>query len=124
MHKIGRLIAGKACLAGLFAIVCVIGAASRPQSTEITITLAGQSMIRSDIRATSPATMPVLQGMFMREGVFSNLDAAIAEERETVQEGRGFLTPPEALDSLKSFGLNLLSLSGNPTFDLNVKGIQ
>jgi poly-gamma-glutamate capsule biosynthesis protein CapA/YwtB (metallophosphatase superfamily) len=124
MHKIGRLIAGKACLAGLFAIVCVIAAASRSQSTEITITLTGQSMIRSDIRATSPATVPVIQGLLKGDVVFSNLEAAIAEEGETVQEGRGFLTPPEALDTLKSFGLNLLSLSGNHAFDLNVKGIQ
>jgi len=124
MYKIGRLIAGKACLAGLFAIVCAMGAAPRPQSTEITITLAGQSMIRSDIRATSPATVPVLQGLLKGDVVFSNLEAAIAEEGETVQEGRGFLTPPEALDTLKSFGLNLLSLSGNHAFDLNVKGIQ
>src|ERR1700674_2995186 len=126
MLKTGRLLARAACLAVLFAIVCAMGAAPRPrpQSTAITITLAGQSMIRSDIRATSPATVPVIQGLLKGDVVFSNLEAAIAEEGETVQEGRGFLTPPEALDTLKSFGLNLLSLSGNHAFDLKLTGIQ
>jgi poly-gamma-glutamate capsule biosynthesis protein CapA/YwtB (metallophosphatase superfamily) len=41
-----------------------------------------------------------------------------------IHEGRGFLTPPEALDALKTFGFNLLSLSGNHAFDLKVTGIQ
>jgi poly-gamma-glutamate synthesis protein (capsule biosynthesis protein) len=99
-------------------------AAPRPGSAEITITLAGQSMIRSDIRATSPATVPVIQGLLKGDVLFTNLEAAVSEEGETVQEGRGFLTPPEALDALKIFGFNLLSLSGNHAFDLNVKGIQ
>jgi poly-gamma-glutamate capsule biosynthesis protein CapA/YwtB (metallophosphatase superfamily) len=124
MYKTGRRLARAAYLTVLLVIACVMGAASRPQSTEITITLAGQSMIRSDIRATSPATVPVIQGLLKGDVVFTNLEAAIAEEGETVQEGRGFLTPPEALDALKTFGFNLLSLSGNHSFDMNVKGIQ
>jgi poly-gamma-glutamate capsule biosynthesis protein CapA/YwtB (metallophosphatase superfamily) len=124
MYKTGRRLARAAYLTVLFAIACAMGAVTRPQSTEITITLAGQSMIRSDIRATSPATVPVIQGLLKGDVVFTNLEAAIAEEGETVQEGRGFLTPPEALDALKTFGFNLLSLSGNHSFDMNVKGIQ
>jgi poly-gamma-glutamate capsule biosynthesis protein CapA/YwtB (metallophosphatase superfamily) len=124
MYKTGRRLARAAYLTVLFAIACAMGAVTRPQSTEITITLAGQSMIRSDIRATSPATVPVIQGLLKGDVVFTNLEAAIAEEGETVQEGRGFLTPPQALDALKIFGFNLLSLSGNHAFDLNAKGIQ
>jgi poly-gamma-glutamate capsule biosynthesis protein CapA/YwtB (metallophosphatase superfamily) len=124
MHKTGQLMARAACLTVLLAIACAMGAAPRPQSNAITITLTGQSMIRSDIRATSPATVPVIQGLLKGDVVFTNLEAAIAEEGETVQEGRGFLTPPEALDALKIFGFNLLSLAGNHAFDLNVKGIQ
>jgi poly-gamma-glutamate synthesis protein (capsule biosynthesis protein) len=108
----------------VFAIACAMAAAPRSQSDEITITLAGQSMIRSDIRATSPATVPVIQGLLKGDVVFTNLEATIAEKGETVQEGRGFLTPPEALDALKSFGFNLLSLSGNHAFDLKINGIQ
>jgi poly-gamma-glutamate synthesis protein (capsule biosynthesis protein) len=84
----------------------------------------GQSMIRSDIRATSPAAVPVIKSLLQGDVVFTNLEAAIAEKGETVREGRGFLTPPEALDSLTAFGFNLLSLSGNHAFDLKATGIQ
>src|SRR5450759_162725 len=86
MYKTGRRLARAAYLTVLFAIACAMGAVTRPQSTEITITLAGQSMIRSDIRATSPATVPVIQGLLKGDVVFTNLEAAIAEEDETVQE--------------------------------------
>jgi len=124
MLKIGQLLSRIAFLAFLLTIVCRLGARPRPQSTPITITLAGQSMIRSDIRETRPAAVPVIQGLLKGDVLFTNLEAAIAEKGETVHEGRGFLTPPEALDALKTFGFNLLSLSGNHAFDLNVKGIQ
>jgi len=101
-----------------------MSAAVWPQSTVITITLAGQSMIRSDIRETVPTAVPVIQGLLKGDVMFTNLEAAVAEKGETVYEGRGFLTPPEALDALKTFGFNLLSLSGNHAFDLKVTGIQ
>ncbi len=108
----------------LLAIVCMTGSAQRPQPAPITITLVGQSMIRSDIRATAPAVVPVIQGMLKGDVVFTNLEAAIAEKGQTVREGRGFLTPPEALDALTTFGFNLLSLSGNHAFDLKATGVQ
>jgi poly-gamma-glutamate synthesis protein (capsule biosynthesis protein) len=101
-----------------------MGAAAWPQSTTITITLAGQSMIRSDIREAVPAAVPVIQGLLKGDVMFTNLEAAVAEKGETAQEGRGFITPPEALDALTTFGFNLLSLSGNHAFDLKVTGIQ
>jgi poly-gamma-glutamate synthesis protein (capsule biosynthesis protein) len=81
-------------------------------------------MIRSDIRATAPAAVPVIQGLLKGDVVFTNFEAAVAEPGETVHEGRGFLTPPEALDALTAFGFNLVSLSGNHAFDLKVTGIQ
>src|ERR1700693_840378 len=124
VHTAGRLLTLAAHFSTMFGMVCAMDATPRPQSTEITITLAGQSMIRSDIRATSPAAVPVIQELLKGDVVFTNLEAAVAEEGETVQEGRGFLTPPQALDALKIFGFNLLSLAGNHAFDLNVKGIQ
>ena len=122
--KSRRLLAIAGCLAVLLAIVCAMGTVARPQSTEITITLAGQSMIRSDLRETVPAAVPVIQGLLKGDVMFTNLEAAIAERGETAHEGRGFLTPPEALDALQTFGFNLLSLSGNHAFDLKVTGIQ
>jgi poly-gamma-glutamate synthesis protein (capsule biosynthesis protein) len=112
------------CVAILCAVVCAIGVAVQAQLTTINITLAGQSMIRSDIRATARAAVPVIQGLLHGDVVFTNLESAVAEKGETVHEGRGFLTPPEALDALKTFGFNLLSLSGNHAFDLNITGIK
>jgi poly-gamma-glutamate capsule biosynthesis protein CapA/YwtB (metallophosphatase superfamily) len=124
MRKTGRLWAMAARLTVLLAVVCAMGTLARPQSTQITITLAGQSMIRSDIRETVPAAVPVIQGLLKGDVRFTNLEAAVAEKGETVHEGRGFLTPPEALDALQTFGFNLVSLSGNHAFDLKVTGIQ
>jgi len=108
----------------VLAILCTIGVALRAQPGAITITLTGQSMIRSDIRETAPAAVPVIQGLLKGDVVFTNLEAAVAEKGETIHEGRGFLTPPEALDALTTFGFNLLSLSGNHAFDLKVTGVQ
>jgi poly-gamma-glutamate capsule biosynthesis protein CapA/YwtB (metallophosphatase superfamily) len=122
--KTWRLLAIAACFAVLLAIVLVKETAALPQSKEITITLAGQSMIRSDIRETAPAAVPVIQGLLKGDVMFTNLEAAIAEKGEAAHEGRGFLTPPEAVDALQAFGFNLLSLSGNHAFDLKVTGIQ
>jgi poly-gamma-glutamate capsule biosynthesis protein CapA/YwtB (metallophosphatase superfamily) len=118
MLKTRRFPSRAAFLVVLFAIVCAMG------SAQITITLAGQSMIRSDIRATTPAAVPVIQGLLKGDVVFTNFEAAVAEKGETIHEGRGFLTPPEALDALTTFGVNLLSLSGNHAFDLKATGIQ
>src|ERR1700683_3695823 len=114
--KTGRFLARSACTAVLLAIACTIGSAQSPQSARIMITLAGQSMIRSDIRATAPETVSVIQGLLKGDVVFTNFEAAVAEKGETVHEGRGFLTPPEALDALTTFGFNLLALAGNHAF--------
>jgi poly-gamma-glutamate capsule biosynthesis protein CapA/YwtB (metallophosphatase superfamily) len=122
--KTEQFLLAAACLTVLFAIVCTPGAGQQPQPTAITITLAGQSMIRSDIRSTAPAEVPVIQGLLKGDVVFTNFESAVAEKGETVHEGRGFLAPPEALDALKTFGFNLLALSGNHAFDLKATGIQ
>ena len=122
--KTGRFWVVVVCLTALIAILSMMVAAQAPNSAAITITLAGQSMIRSDIRETAPAAVPVIQGLLKGDVVFTNFEATVAEKGETVNEGRGFLAPPEALDALKTFGFNLLSLSGNHAFDLKVTGIQ
>jgi poly-gamma-glutamate capsule biosynthesis protein CapA/YwtB (metallophosphatase superfamily) len=124
MFQNGWLLARSVRPAILFAILCATSAAGQAQSAAITITLAGQSMIRSDIRATAPKAVPVIRGLLKGDVMFTNLESAVAEKDETVQEGRGFLTPPEALDALTTFGFNLLSLAGNHAFDLKVTGIR
>jgi poly-gamma-glutamate capsule biosynthesis protein CapA/YwtB (metallophosphatase superfamily) len=119
-----RFLPVTARLAALFAILRIIAAAQAPNSTAITITLAGQSMIRSDIRETAPSAVPAIRGLLKGDVVFTNFEGTVAEKGETTHEGRGFLSPPEALDALTTFGFNLLALSGNHAFDLKVTGIQ
>jgi poly-gamma-glutamate capsule biosynthesis protein CapA/YwtB (metallophosphatase superfamily) len=114
----------RSAVAVLLATLCAIMVAVSAQSPAITIVLTGQSMIRSDLRATKPAVLPVMKGLLNGDVVFTNLEAAVAEPGETIQEGRGFLTPPEALDALTTMGFNLLALSGNHAFDLKETGIR
>jgi poly-gamma-glutamate synthesis protein (capsule biosynthesis protein) len=114
----------KSAVAVLLATVCAIVVAVSAQSPAFTIVLSGQSMIRSDLRATKPAALPVMKGLLSGDVVLTNLEAAVAEPGETIQEGRGFLTPPEALDALTALGFNLLALSGNHAFDLKETGIR
>jgi poly-gamma-glutamate synthesis protein (capsule biosynthesis protein) len=108
----------------VFGSACLIAAAQSLSSNAITITLAGQSMIRSDLRETAPRSVSVIQGLLKGDVVFTNFEAAVAEKGETVQEGRGFLAPAEALDALRTFGFNLMAFSGNHAFDLKATGIQ
>ena len=124
IEELARFSARAARLAVGFAIMGAMCAGVRPQSAAITITLAGQSMIRSDIRATAPAAVPVIQELLKGDVRFTNLESAVAEKGETAQEGRGFITPPEALDALTTCGFNLLAFSGNHAFDLKATGIQ
>ena len=88
------------------------------------ITLAGQSMIRSDLRQTDPAEVPVIQKLLKGNVRFTNFEGAVAEKGQTTHEGLGFLTPPAALDALTTFGFNLLALSSNHAFDLKATGIE
>jgi poly-gamma-glutamate capsule biosynthesis protein CapA/YwtB (metallophosphatase superfamily) len=112
----------------LIAIVGTIagtqGQAAKNTPATITITLAGQSMIRSDLRATVPAAVAVIQELLKGDVVFTNFESTVAEKGETVEEGRGFLTPPEALDALQAFGFNLVAFASNHAFDLKATGIQ
>ena len=106
------------------ALVAAVVTARAQSPVPITITVTGQSMIRSDMRATAAAAVPVIQSLLRGDVIFTNLEAAVAHKGQTIQEGRGFLTPPEALDALSAFGFNLVALSGNHAFDLKVPGIE
>lgn len=121
--KTGGSIGKMAPFALALLLLCAIGAVWA-QSNTIAVTLTGQSMIRSDMRMTAPAEVPVIQGLLKGDVIFTNLESAVAEKDEATHEGRGFLTPPEALDALKTFGFNLVALSGNHAFDLKATGIQ
>jgi poly-gamma-glutamate synthesis protein (capsule biosynthesis protein) len=101
-----------------------LSAAVGAQTPVIGITLTGQAMIRSDTRSSAPAALATIRSLLHGDVIFTNLEGAVAQAGESVQEGRGFLTPPGALDALQSFGFNLLALSDNHAFDLGVTGIE
>ena len=113
----GRLPLAAACLVIVFTL--------RAQSPALSITLTGQSMIRSDIRAHAPAAVPIIESLLKGDVVFTNFESTIVDERkgQSRKDGR-FLSPPEALEALQTFGFNLVSLSNNHSFDLKVPGIQ
>jgi poly-gamma-glutamate synthesis protein (capsule biosynthesis protein) len=109
-------------------IVAAIGLASRgaalAQDNSILVTLTGQSMIRSDIRATSPNSVATIKSLIKGDVKFTNFEAAVAEKTQSTDKGTGFLPPPEAMDALMAFGINLISTSNNHAFDLGLTGVQ
>ena len=117
--KCGRLLLAASCLAIVFAM----GVAVWPQSSGISITLAGQSMIRSDIRVHTPTAVATISPLLKGDVIFTNFEATVVEKEQSTHDGR-FLSPPEALDALQAFGFNLVALSDNHSFDLKVPGIQ
>ena len=120
----GRALAATLCAVTILAAARMTAGTQAGAPQPLTITLTGQSMVRSDLRVTAPKAVPVIQGLLKGDVVFTNLEAAVALPGQAVSEGRGFLTPPETLDALKSVGFNLLSLSNNHAFDLQATGIQ
>ena len=100
------------------------------QSEGLTITLAGQSMIRSDLRVTDPAAMPLISSLLKGDVKFTNFEGVIAkpgQPNDSVPETRpngGWLDPPGTIGALKSLGFNLVSLSNNHAWDLKAVGIQ
>jgi poly-gamma-glutamate capsule biosynthesis protein CapA/YwtB (metallophosphatase superfamily) len=110
-------------------VMCMLGGlagldASAWSQSSVTITLTGQSMIRSDLRATAPLAVPRIQALLKGDVIFTNLEGTVAETGQSVQQGRGFLTPPESLDALQTLGFNLLALSDNHAFDMQGTGID
>jgi len=106
-------------------IVFTLQGTLRAQSAGFSITLTGQSMIRSDVRAHAPSAVPIITSLLKGDVVFTNFETTIVDEKKGQSHLNGrFLSPPEALDALKLFGFNLVSLSNNHAFDLKVPGIQ
>ena len=95
------------------------------QSQTLSITLTGQSMIRSDIRAHAPSAVPVIQSLLKGDVVFTNFETTIFDQRKGQKRTDGrFVSPPEALEALQAFGFNLVSLANNHSFDLKAAGVQ
>lgn len=107
------------------ALVLTGSAAPAAQAPTFSITLTGQSMIRSDIRTGVPAAVPVITSLLKGDVVFTNYETTILDVKKGQKPTDGrFLSPPESLDALKSFGFNLVSLANNHAWDLKVPGIE
>ena len=93
-------------------------------NTELTITLTGQSMIRGDTRVDAPAAVPEIASLIRGDIAMTNYEAAVYDpaKGESTRSGR-FASPRESIDALKSFGINLLAMPNNHSFDLKVPGI-
>ena len=118
--KLGRVLVSAAALLG-------IGDLTTAQPPPLTVTLTGQSMIRSDLRSTAPAAVPTIASLVKgADVVFTNFEAAIAESGQpnesAPRQGPGFLAPPGALDALKAIGFNLIDTSNNHSADLKIPG--
>jgi len=110
------------------AVVCVMAFATVPAAfSQLTVTLTGQSMIRSDVRETAPAAVPVIADLIKgTDVIFTNFEGTIAEPGEpnetTPAQGPRFLAPPGTLDALRALGFNLIDTSNNHSADLMVPG--
>jgi len=125
--EMATVLSGRRFLLATAGLVLVFTARGilRAQSSSFSIILTGQSMIRSDIRAHAPSAVPVITSLLKGDVVFTNFETTIVDESKGQSHMNGrFLSPPEAMDALKSFGFNLVSLSNNHAFDLKVPGIQ
>jgi poly-gamma-glutamate synthesis protein (capsule biosynthesis protein) len=96
--------------------------------SQLTVTLTGQSMIRSDVRSTAPAAVPVMSALIAGTDVaFTNFEGTIAEpgqpNQSTPAQGPRFLAPPATLDALQALGFNLIDTSNNHAADLMVPGV-
>jgi len=109
----------------LAAGACLAACAWRAPAADFSVTLTGQSLIRADIRVHSPAETPVIQSLLKGDVIFTNFETTIVDESkgQLPRDGR-FVSPPSALDALKSFGFNLVSLANNHSWDFKVPGIE
>ncbi len=107
------------------AAILTAGPSLFAQTQTMSITLTGQSMIRTDIRAHAPAAVPAIESLLKGDVVFTNFETTIFDQRKGQKRTDGrFVSPPEALEALKTFGFNLVSLANNHSFDLKTAGVQ
>ena len=110
---------------GLFGMCVMVMAstAAFAQDRPLVISLTGQAMIRADTRAAAPAAVPAIQSLLTGDVKFTNFEIVVDDKPS--QPGTKFIAvPPEVLDTLTTFGFNMLSFSNNHAFDRGVAGIQ
>jgi poly-gamma-glutamate capsule biosynthesis protein CapA/YwtB (metallophosphatase superfamily) len=116
---------GRLLKAAVYLLSVASGGSLWAQSGRFSVTLTGQSMIRSDVRASAPSAVPAIKSLLPGDVIFTNFESTVFDEKkgQSRKEGR-FLSPPGALAALQSFGFNLVSLSNNHSWDFKVQGVQ
>jgi poly-gamma-glutamate capsule biosynthesis protein CapA/YwtB (metallophosphatase superfamily) len=106
------------------AAASVIAKSQEPDAR--TIALLGQALIRHDLRRESPASFERMRELLNGTPVvFTNFEAAVQTSLDVRATHSGLVhnAEPDALDSLREMGVNLLALSSNHAADLGPKGI-
>jgi len=88
----------------------------------------GQALIEHDLRANPyPGFRPLVERLKRANVCFSNFEGAIKPRANAMPTRDGIFfhgATQDALDCLKEFSINLLSLSNNHSFDWGVEGIR
>lgn len=113
----------------LGAALVLLAVAGRAGADELRLLLAGQALIKHDLREELPAQVPGLAAL-VRAGspqvVFTNLETAIEGPfGGTPTRDTQFFhaTRPAVLDCLRDLGFNLLATGNNHSWDLGAEGI-
>jgi poly-gamma-glutamate capsule biosynthesis protein CapA/YwtB (metallophosphatase superfamily) len=107
-------------VAASLGVLFCMAAATQAQSPTLSIVLTGQSLLRWGLPTAAPTITSLLKG----DAVFTNFEATVFDPRKGQSPTDGAVVSPEALESLKTFGFNLLSLSNNHSWDFKVPGIE
>jgi poly-gamma-glutamate capsule biosynthesis protein CapA/YwtB (metallophosphatase superfamily) len=98
-------------------------------SGKVTITLAGQALIKHDLRKELPAEFSAM-GALLRAGgsqvIFTDLETTIDGAfggTPRIKTGFFHATRPGALDDLKDLGFNLFATGNNHSWDLGAGGV-
>ena len=93
-------------------------------SDVLTLSLAGQAMIRGDLRVDAPEAIADISALVQGDVAFTNFEAAVFDPTrgQGYRDGR-FVSPPETIELLASVGFNVLSLANNHAFDMGAAGI-
>ena len=97
--------------------------------TEFRLLLAGQALIKHDLRAERPTESPAIRALLQvgqPHVVFTNLETAIKGSfggANTRNTEFFHATAPAVIDGLKEFGFNLFATGNNHSWDLGTAGI-
>lgn len=96
---------------------------------KVTLTLAGQALIKHDLRKELPEQFPAM-GALLRAGgsqvIFTDLETTIDGSfggTPRIKTGFFHATKPRALDDLKDLGFNLFATGNNHSWDLGAGGV-